>query len=519
MKLFSRRALLLVCLCIVLLGGCATQGPSGTWSWFPGQGGKWPVDSIKFVNRVSWGVNPSGYEQVLAMGREAYLSWQLRPSPANMPDAVQRVIDELSISRQPMVTLVQDLETRRKQIDALADLDLKNKANDAFQQELNILASEAASRFLFRAIYSPNQLQEHMTWFWMNHFHVFQGSARAMIGDYEDRAIRPNALGKFRNLLSATARHPAMLRYLNNEQNAKGHINENFARELMELHTLGVEGGYSQQDVQELARILTGLGINQGSDAPKLRPELQQQYVRDGLFEFNPNRHDYGDKHFLGAAIKGAGMVEFEQAIDRLSRHPATARFISRKLAMYFVSDNPPPALVEWLSATFLRTDGDIASVLRLMFTSSEFNASLGTKFKDPVHYVVSAMRFSDGGYPVENVRLLTRWLGRMGQPLYGRQSPDGYSMMDEAWNSASQMVVRFEVAQEMAGVRTAAFRAEGTEQKDQPPQDFMHLKNGLFLKALQNRLRPNTRRALDGAKPGREWNQYFLSSPEMMFR
>jgi uncharacterized protein (DUF1800 family) len=165
-----------------------------------------------------------------------------------------------------------------------------------------------------------------------------------------------------------------------------------------------------------------------------------------------------------------------------------------------------------------LQSDGDIASVLRVMFTSSEFNASLGTKFKDPLHYVIGVMRFTDGAYPVENLRPVMQWLGRMGQPLYAKQSPDGYFLMDEAWNSASQMIVRFEVAQSMAGVRTTAFHAEGAEQKE-AAQDFMQLKNGLYANVMQTRLGPNTRRALDGAKSVREWNQYFLSSPEMMFR
>src|SRR5664279_633772 len=140
-----------------------------------------------------------------------------------------------------------------------------------------------------------------MSWFWLNHFSVFarKGAIRWLAADYEEQAIRPHALGHFRDLVMATLKHPAMLQYLDNEQNAAGHINENYARELMELHTLGVNGGYTQRDVQELARILTGVGVNVGANAPNIRPQLQSQYVRNGLFEFNPNRHDYGDKVFL----------------------------------------------------------------------------------------------------------------------------------------------------------------------------------------------------------------------------
>jgi len=196
-------------------------------------------------------------------------------------------------------------------------------------------------------------LQEQMTWFWMNHFNVHQGKSnlRVLVSDYEEQAIRPHALGKFRDLLAATLHHPAMIRYLDNEQNAANRINENYAREIMELHTLGVDGGYTQNDVQQLARILTGVGVNLGDKTPDVRRDKQSQYVRKGLFEFNPNRHDYGDKVFLGQTVKGRGLAEVDEALDRLSRSPATARYVSRKLAIYFVADEPPPQLVERMAA------------------------------------------------------------------------------------------------------------------------------------------------------------------------
>src|SRR2546422_7311634 len=224
---------------------------------------------------------------------------------------------------------------------------------------------------------------------------------RALVADYEERAIRPHALGRFRDLLGATARHPAMLIYLDNAQNAANRINENYARELMELHTLGVDGGYTQRDVQELARILTGF------------------VVREGWFEFIPGRHDYGDKLLLGRAIRGRGAAEVDEALDLLARHPATARFLCRKLALVFVSDDPSEVLVERLASTFPSSDGDIAAVLRELFPSAEFSASLGTKFKDPVHYVVSAVRLAYDDKGILNAGPLINWLGRLGGPLY----------------------------------------------------------------------------------------------------
>ncbi|TXM87706.1 DUF1800 domain-containing protein, partial [Methylobacterium sp. WL103] len=200
----------------------------------------------------------------------------------------------------------------------------------AYQAALSATARDAAAATILRALASPDQLRERMTWFWLNRFNVHQGKAnlRAMVGDYVDAAIRPHALGRFRDLLEATLRHPAMLRYLDNADNAAGHLNENYARELMELHTMGVGSGYTQGDVEALARILTGVGIDARPEDPKLKPERQADLVRAGLFEFNPNRHDYGDKVFLGHAIRGRGWPEVVEALDLIARAPATARAV-----------------------------------------------------------------------------------------------------------------------------------------------------------------------------------------------
>ena len=195
----------------------------------------------------------------------AYLHEQLHPSGPDISlSPVQSQIAAMSIVQSPLEALVQGMEQRRKSADGTVGDEEKKAAQQSYQQEMNRLARESAARHLLRAIYSRHQVQEQMTWFWMNHFSVHQGKSnlRAMVGDYEERAVRRHALGRFRNLLGAVARHPAMLRYLDNEQNAAGHVNENYARELMELHTLGVDGGYSQHDVQELARVLTGVGVN-----------------------------------------------------------------------------------------------------------------------------------------------------------------------------------------------------------------------------------------------------------------
>ncbi len=474
-------------------------------------------EDILLLDRITWGANSASARALSAVGRESYLERQLHPIGA-LPPEIQARIDRMAISRQPIVALAQELEERRRRILASGDAAQKSAQQQALQRELTGLAREAASRSLLRALYSPDQLLEQMTWFWMNHFSVFQGKAqvRALVADYEDHAIREHALGRFRDLLGAVVRHPAMLRYLDNAQNAAGHLNENYARELLELHTMGVDGGYTQTDVQELARVLTGLGVNYRPEHPRVRPALQPQYVREGLFEFNPNRHDYGDKLLLGRRIRGRGLAEVDEALDLIAREPATARFVSRKLALYLGSDDPPRELIDAMARTFQHTDGDIAATLRTLFASPQFSASLGHKFKDPVHYVVSALRLAYDK-PVLNTAPAINWLFRLGEPLYGRLTPDGYPLTELAWASPGQMETRFEIARVMGAGSAGLFRDEEARATERPA--FPRLANALYYQSLQQRLGPDTQRTLSEAVSSGEWNFYLLASPEFMYR
>ena len=478
-----------------------------------------PAQALAMQQRITWGVNAGSARQLQQQGWDRYLQAQLHPGKTVLPPAIQAQIDAMTISQMPMDQLVIGVEQRRKESNASADDMAKQQAQKDYQQELNRLAREAATRSVLLDVYSTNQLQQQVSWFWLNHFSVHQGkhNLRAMVGDYEMNAIAPHALGKFRDLLGATVHHPAMLRYLDNEANAANRINENYARELMELHTLGVNGGYSQKDVQELARILTGVGVNLGADTPKVKPALQSQYVRRGLFEFNPNRHDYGDKQFLGHTVKGRGLAELDEALDRLSRSPATARFVSGKLAQYFVGDAPPEALVASMAQTFQKTDGNIADVLQTLFASEPFRQSLGRKFKDPMHDVVSAVRLSYDDKPILNAGPMLNWLSRMGQPLYGRQTPDGYPLADSAWASPGQMTTRFEIARTIGSGSAGLFRTEGPQPLEKPA--FPQLASALYFQAIEPTLSPATREALTKAATPQEWNTFYLSSPEMMHR
>jgi uncharacterized protein (DUF1800 family) len=368
-------------------------------------------------------------------------------------------------------------------------------------------------------LYSPAQLQEQLDWFWLNHFSVFQYKANDawLVGDYAENAIRPHALGHFRDLLLATLTHPAMLQYLDNAQNAAGHINENYARELMELHTLGVGSGYTQQDIQELARVLTGVGVNMSGNEPKLKPEWQKLYRHQRAFEFNPARHDFGGKTLLGKHVDGGGFDEVEQAVDLLVSQPACAQFVSRKLAVYFVSDDPPRSLTDRMAKTFQKTHGDIAEVLDTLFKSREFEASLGAKFKDPMHYVISTMRLAYDGKPVMNTHPVVNWLNALGEPLFGRQTPDGYPLTESGWASSGQISRRFEIARAIGSGNGGLFEPEDGSRPTST--GFPQLSGRLYFTAVEPYLSTHARAALDRAGSQVEWNTFLLASPDFNYR
>lgn len=315
--------------------------------------------------------------------------------------------------------------------------------------------TDLTSARLNRSIYSPRQLEEVMVDFWFNHFNVSfdKGLDHIWVGTYEEHAIRPHALGKFRDLLGATAHHAAMSFYLDNWQNtapespgARGKLqglNENYARELLELHTLGVDGGYTQKDVVELARILTGMGFQRRDRQLRTAAMMQSQTGT----AFDANRHDFKDKVLMGTTIKASGEQELEQALDLLAKHKSTANYISRKLACYFVSDNPPPSLVKKLSAKFTATDGDMKAVLSELLHSSEFwdAKSYGAKFKSPYRYLASTMRGTQAR--VANTAPLVSFLNQSGMPLYKCLTPDGYKCNKAAWLSPDALIKRINLA------------------------------------------------------------------------
>ncbi len=471
---------------------------------------------VLWLERSSFGINTASIAEYRRLGRTRFLESQLNPANDALPVPIAKQISASEASRPAPEQALSAANAQDQIIKALPDGQDKEQARNSLNEQGNRLAYEAIRNQLLRAVYSPAQLQEQMTWFWLNHFSVAQSKARLrwLVGDYAQSAIRPRVFGHFRELVMATLEHPAMLQYLDNNQNTAGHINENYARELLELHTLGVGGGYSQQDVQELARVLTGAGVNIG-EVPRIKPELQQFYIRRGAFEFNPARHDFGSKTFLGRRLESKGFAEVEEAVGLIVSQPACARFISRELATYFVADNPPAALVERLAKIFMRTDGDISAVLRALFLSPEMNESLGSKFKDPMRFVISAVRLAYDGKAISNVRPIVNWLNSLAETPYGRQTPDGYPLTELGWASSGQMSRRFEIARSIGVGNVALFEAE---EGGENAVGFPQLSTRLYFDALEPLLSTRTKEALNAANSQQEWNTFLLSSPDFNY-
>ncbi len=452
----------------VLLGAFAAQAAPLTGE----------AAAVHVLNRLAYGPRPGDIERVAQMGTRRYIDEQLDPAALPLPAALEQRLRRLPTQQEGVGATFGRWR------------DARQAGGDAQRTVNTQLAAEAAEARLLRAVDSPRQLEEVMIDFWFNHFNVFagKGDVRALATGFERDAIRPRAFGRFRDLLGAAARHPAMLHYLDNRVSKAGGVNENYARELMELHTLGVDGGYTQGDVTALARMLTGWTFR-----PK---ELAQN---GETFYFDAKRHDTGAKTWLGRTIaprtKDEGVREGEIALDILAMHPSTARHVSGKLAQYFVRDVPPPALVERMARTWMLSDGDLRAVLRTLFASSEFmdDGTAGAKFKTPYQYVVSAAR---AGGLAPDVKKLSGALARLGMPLYGCPTPDGYDNTQQAWLNPDALANRIGLAAALGGETDARTVAQA-------------LGPALSARTL----------ALSAAEPARLHAALLLGSPDFMQR
>ena len=420
---------------------------------------------VHVLNRLTFGPKPGDIEEVKKIGVDAYIDQQL--SPDKLPES-KTVTDFISDSEafkfNPPALYVKygppaQKALKEELMKSEGSVDKKELAKQKGAQYKAIYKDVAQAK-LMRALDSPRQLQEVMTDFWFNHFNVSinKGLDHIWIGSYEEQAIRPYALGHFRDLLEATCHHAAMLFYLDNWRNSasgdraigstaigsnkKDGSNENYARELMELHTLGVDGGYTQKDVTELARILTGLSL------PRPKNDLDQASTNMQLgFMYYPKRHDMEDKELLGQTIKGTGPDEIKQALDILAKHPSTAHHISYQLAQYFVADDPPADLVNRLAKKYTETDGNIREILSTLFHSPEFWDSKYSenKYKNPFRFVVSSLRAVDA--QPQNYEVISQFLKLQGMPIYGCLTPDGYKNTESAWLNPDALIRRVNFA------------------------------------------------------------------------
>jgi uncharacterized protein (DUF1800 family) len=458
-------------------------------------------NTLHLLNRLSFGPTPTEIQLVESLGVKTYLKSQLNPeSIQESPQLEQKIATFTTLQKSPIELFQEYGPTKKLE-------ELNQQERNKLDKNLRFLREEAINAHLLRSIASRRQLQEVMVDFWLNHFNFYFRKAmltQLWIGKYEQDAIRPHALGKFRDLLSATAHHPVMLVYLDNWLNtdpksagAKGQfkgLNENYARELMELHTMGVDGGYTQQDIIALAKILTGWGIDRSG----------KRGDANGFY-FWSNRHDFSDKIFLGKTIKGSGVKEVEQALDILARHPSTAHFISYKLAQYFIADKPPTSLVDRLTKSFQATDGDIRAVLTSLFDSPEFKDPqyFAQKFKTPYQYMISAARLIDIENP--NLRKITGALIQLGMPVYGCPTPDGYKNTQEAWLNPDAMIrrVSWAIAISRGGIGISRHQKIDVAQLTQN---------------LGNNFSADTKKTIKNSPP-KLHAALILGSPEMMHR
>lgn len=429
--------------------------------------------AVHVLNRLAFGPASGDVEWVLAMGIDRYIQQQLTPG------SIEDGATEARLARYTTLHM-SDADLVKKFIQPQMEARRARRSGDeqvrrpAPEQRPMRVALELTAAKLERAIHSKRQLNEVMVDFWLNHFNVFAGKGldRVLIAGYERDAIRPHVWGRFEDLLLATAKAPAMLFYLDNARSIappearsgsmarrarQGGLNENYARELLELHTLGVDGGYTQKDVTELARVLTGWSI--------ARPQ-----EGGSGFVFRAALHDRGAKELLGQRLPaGGGMDEGERMIRFLATHPSTAKHIARKLAQKFVSEAPPQPLVDRVAARFLATRGDLRETVRAVITSPEFFApqNYGTKVKTPFEYVVSAARATNAS--VTDALGLARVLRDLGQPLYFAQPPTGYSEESADWVSSGALVNRVNFALALAESKVPGVRisAEGAGDLD----------------------------------------------------
>jgi hypothetical protein len=364
------------------------------------------------LRRLMFAPKPEDYARAKQIGLEKFVDEMLQQPSGDDPNVAAKIKGFTTLTMSPT---------------ELVEYDVNNKRGTPGQELIKATT--------LRAVYSQHQLYELMTDFWTNHFNIYiRKNLTAVLKTADDReVVRKYALGKFYDMLTASAHSPAMMIYLDNFESTKNKPNENYARELLELHTLGVDGGYTQQDVQELARVLTGWSV------------AGKRSAKPGDFEYRQNIHDTGTKSILGKKYENNGQQEGELVLQALAKHRSTANYVAKKLVRRFVADDPPQALTAKAAKTYTDSDGDIPKVMKTIIMSDEFRASLGQKFKRPFEFIVSALRVTNA--QVDPGNALNLYLNQMGQPLFQWSTPDGYPDEAGAWATTNGMLTRWNFA------------------------------------------------------------------------
>lgn len=409
--------------------------------------------AITVLNRIAFGPRPGDFERVQKMGIDAYINEQLNPESIDDSALEQKIGQLYPTLKMSLADLMRDYpQVNRKLAQNLS----RPEKFELLLEELGLktdnskppalVANELQEATLMRAIYSKRQLQETLVDFWTNHFTIYIGKNDCRWAKTVDdrEVIRKYAFGKFGDLLRASAQSPAMLEYLDNRLNIKGVANENYAREILELHSLGVDGGYTQKDVQELARAFTGWTYQGIKRVNNLLGGAD--YTDVGKFIFDASKHDTGSKKILGVDLPGNGGVdEALKMIDVLAHHPSTAKYLATKLVRRFVSDTPPDALVQRAADAFLKNDGDMRKVMSVILHSDEFKNSFALKIKRPFELVVSTLRATDA--QLEETTAVSGALRAMGQGLFQHVTPDGYPDLGSEWINTGALLARWNIA------------------------------------------------------------------------
>lgn len=467
------------------------------------------------ANRLTFGANEILFKSWSEKGLEPWLDEQLSPPSdpvSGLNPSIKEWLDRDELLRKKGYEWAFENQAERVKINKLSTEEEKKPLRDELNKKIEEYSKQSQRLNIQLALYSPYQIRERATWMWLNHFSVYRykNNIREFEADYTAKA-RSLALGDFKELVLNMTTDPAMLLYLDNQTNSVRRPNENLARELLELHTLGVNGGYSQDDVQELARVLTGFGVRWSAENAKVSKERLGDYRRVGAFEFNPDQHDWGNKKILGQVLKSRGESELSEALDIILKTPQSAEFVCEKIATHFLGFKPPQSVVDKMMKAYRTGPGGnhIGSAIKTLALSKEITQT-PLQLSRPELFILGSLRFAFDQKMITNPNLVMTWMNILGGSPFLRQTPDGYPADPQFFSSAAQMQTRFEIAKQIGQGGQNLFAKESNV------VGFTQLSNRFYFTSIDPWISPHTQKILEQATSAGEWNLLLLSSPEL---